>query len=455
MAEVTMAEPRGQFSSRLGFVLAAAGCAVGVGNIWGFPTQAASNGGGAFLLVYLVLIFLLGYPMLVAELLIGRYGQSNPMQSMAKVANSAVTRKIGAIAGVISILVVTFIFTFYAIISGWFVSYTLAPVAELFGDQAKAAWLMDFSLSRNIFFTLLFGFLTIWVVKKGIKDGIEKWSKRLMPLLFALLILSSCYMLTQPGAMEGLKAYLVPDFSRIFDPELLASALGQTFFSLSLGSGAMMVYGSYLSREESVPKLAAQVTLLDTSVAFLAGLLIVPAMYVALNQGVEIFDKTGQLLSSDTLVFTVLPALFDTMGNAKYVVATGFFFLLVVAAITSSIAMLETPVAFVCEITRMNRATAVWLVGLAATGFSLIIVFNFSAMFGLVITATTQYAQPLTSLIVCLFAGWVWHRNKMLAEIKLGAQDIENSLFWKIWPNYVRYVCPVLVGFLVIRSIFS
>ena len=448
-----MAQTRGQFSSRLGFVLAAAGCAVGVGNIWGFPTQAANNGGGAFLLVYLVLIFMLGYPMLVAELLIGRAGQANPMKSMQSVANSTLTRRIGAMAGVASILVVTLIFTFYSIISGWFVSYTLAPMVSLFDAPEKSAWLTDFSLSRNLVFTVLFGLITIWVVKKGIKDGIEKWSTRLMPLLFLLLIVSALYMMTQEGAMDGLKVYLIPDFSRIFDAELLANALGQTFFSLSLGSGAMMIYGSYLSKQDSVPKLAAQVTLVDTGVAFLAGLLIVPAMYVAMAQGVEIFDAKGALIGGNTLVFTVLPALFDTMGSAKYIVSTGFFFLLVIAALTSSIAMLETPVAFVCELTRIDRNKAVWLVGLTAISFSSLIAINFDTLFDLVIKISTQYAQPLCSLAVCIFAGWVWHRNKVLAEIKQGDEGIENSLFWKVWPTYVKFVCPVLVSLLVVRSI--
>lgn len=448
-----MTEDRGQFSSRLGFVMAAAGSAVGVGNIWGFPTQAASNGGGAFLLVYIILIFLLGYPMLVAELLIGRHGQANPMKSMKKVANSDLTRKIGAFAGVASILVVTLIFTFYGIISGWFMSYTLAPIAEAFGAQDKAQWLTDFSLSRNLVFTLLFGLVTIVVVKKGIKDGIEKWSTRLMPLLFLLLIVSALYMMTQPGAMAGLQVYLIPDFSKVLEPSLLASALGQTFFSLSLGSGAMMVYGSYLSKKDSVPKLAVQVTLVDTGVALLAGLLIVPAMYVAMHQGVEIFDAAGNFLKEDTLVFTVLPALFDTMGGAKYIVSSVFFFLLVVAALTSSIAMLETPVAFVCETLGMVRSKAVWLAGAMATATSCIIVFNFETLFSLVIKISTQYAQPLSSLAVCIFAGWVWHRNQVLAEIKQGDEQIEHSLFWRIWPAYVKYVCPILVGFLVIRSI--
>ncbi|MDO6527371.1 sodium-dependent transporter [Motilimonas sp. 1_MG-2023] len=448
-----MAQTRGQFSSRLGFVLAAAGCAVGVGNIWGFPTQAASNGGGAFLLVYLVLIFMLGYPMLVAELLIGRAGQANPMKSMQSVASSPLTRHIGATAGIVSILVVTLIFTFYSIISGWFISFTLAPVVELAGDREKSVWLTDFSLSRNLVFTTLFGLITILVVKKGIKDGIEKWSTRLMPLLFLLLIASAMYMMTQNGAMEGLKAYLLPDFSQVFDATLLANALGQTFFSLSLGSGAMMVYGSYLSKQDSVPKLAAQVTLVDTGVAFLAGLLIVPAMYVAMSQGVEIFDANGDLIASSNLVFKVLPALFDTMGSAKYIVSTGFFFLLVIAALTSSIAMLETPVAFVCELTRIDRSKAVWIVGLTAISFSNLIVFNFDMLFELIIQISTQYAQPLASLAVCIFAGWVWHRNKVLAEIRQGDDNIENSLFWKIWPAYVKFVCPVLVGLLVVRSI--
>lgn len=433
--------------------MAAAGSAIGVGNIWGFPTQAASNGGGAFLMVYLLFIFLLGYPMLVAEMAIGRHGQATPFRALQRLTEDRAGRVGAALLGLAAVLTVSLIFTFYAIVSGWFVAYALEPLAHLMGSPQGAAWLTGFSVSRNLIFTLLFALLSLYVVCQGLEQGIEKWSRRLMPLLLAMLLLLTLYMLLQPGAGAGLKAYLIPDFSHLLRGEVLIGALGQSFFSLSLGAAVMMIYGSYLSRQASIPVLAAQVTLLDTSVAFLAGLLILPAMYVAQHNGVSIFAEDGSLLNADTLVFSVLPALFNTMGQAQYLIAFAFFLLMIVAAITSAISMLEAPVSMAMEIGGLSRIRATWLMTLLCTLISVIIVFNFGSLFGLVITATTQYAQPLVSLGITLYAGWVWHRNRVLAELKAGHPGLEQGWFWKIWPWYVRLVCPVLVLLVIIQSI--
>lgn len=443
---------RAQFGSKFGFVMAAAGSAVGVGNIWGFPTQAASNGGGAFLLVYLLFIFLLGYPMLVAEITIGRHGQANPFLALQTLTKNRTTKTLAGLVGLLAVLTVSFIFTFYAIVSGWFVAYAVAPLAEVLGAAKTAQWLTDFSLSRNLVFTVLFALLSLYVVSRGLENGIEKWSRRLMPLLFLMLLLLTGYMLLQPGAQLGLSAYLVPDFSRVLSSKVLIGALGQSFFSLSLGAAVMMLYGSYLSRQANIPALAAQVTLLDTGVAFMAGLLILPAMYVAQHNGVAIFADDGSLLSSDTLVFSVLPALFDTMGAAQYPVAFAFFLLMIVAALTSAISMLEAPVSLVLEATRLSRLKATWLVTTICTLVSVIVVFNFGSLFGLVITLTTQYAQPLVSLCITLYAGWVWRRNAILTEMKQGNPTLAQGLFWKVWPWYVRFVCPVLVLVVIIQS---
>ncbi|MGO1247522.1 MAG: sodium-dependent transporter [Oceanisphaera sp.] len=445
-------EKRAQFSSKLGFVMAAAGSAIGVGNIWGFPTQAASNGGGAFLLVYLLFIFLLGYPMLVAEITIGRHGQANPFLALKTLTKKPLGKSIAGLVGLASVLTVSFIFTFYAIVSGWFISYALDPIASLVGAGSTASWLTDFSTSRNVVFTLVFALLSLYVVSRGLEQGIEKWSSRLMPLLLVMLVLLTGYMLFQPGASEGLKVYLVPDFAQVLNRDVLIGALGQSFFSLSLGAAVMMLYGSYLNRQANIPALAAQVTLLDTGVAFMAGMLILPAMYVAQHNGVTIFADDGSLLSSDTLVFSVLPALFNTMGAAQYPVAFAFFLLMIVAALTSAISMLEAPVSLVLESTKLSRIKATWLVTALCTLFSIVIVFNFGSLFGLVITATTQYAQPLVSMCITLYAGWVWHRHSVLNELKAGYPEIERGLFWKVWPWYVRFVCPVLVLVVIVQS---
>lgn len=433
---------RGHFSSRLGFIMAAAGSAVGLGNIWGFPTQAASHGGAVFLFTYLLMVFLVAYPMLVAELTIGRYGQSNPLRSLKAVWSNG---KLGAVlVGIGAMIAVSMILSFYAIVAGWLMGSFFGSGLELVGLHQAASWLTEFGTTRNLVMMVAFMLLTMYVVRSGVTDGIEKWSSRLMPVLFILFGLMIVYILTQPGAMEGLKMYLVPDFSH-FDTKVVVSAMGQAFFSLSLGVCAMMVYGSYLNKDANLPKTAAQVALVDTGVAFGAGLLVLPAMFVAKHYGVEIFSPSGELLSSDTLVFQVLPAMFHSMGTIGTLVSVLFFAVMIIAALTSSISMLEVPVACAIEELKQSRAAAVTWIGALITVFSAIIVYNFADLFGLVVKITTVYAQPILSLLITLIAGWLWKRNQVLEEIAHGYPEIKQSWFWKIWPTYVRIVCPVLM----------
>jgi len=422
--------------------MAAAGSAVGLGNIWGFPTQAASNGGAVFLMTYLVMVFILACPMLIAELTIGRYGQSNPIQSLRSVWPKG---KAGAaLLGIIAMTASSLILSFYAIIAGWLIGEFAGSSLELAGLDDASTWLTSFSLERNLLLMVAFMMLTMHVVRKGVSDGIERWSTRLMPVLLVLFVLMIGYILTQDGAMEGLRMYLVPDFSH-FSADLVVNAMGQAFFSLSLGVAAMMVYGSYLKKDTNIPKTAVQVALLDTAIAICAGLLVLPAMFVAKHNGVEIFDASGALLSSDTLVFTVLPAMFDTMGAVGLAASLLFFALMIIAALTSSIAMLEVPVACAIEELKKDRKVVVAWIGGIITVISAVIVFNFGSLFGFVVTLTTVYAQPIMGLIFALLVGWVWNRNKLLEELKQGNPEIESSLFWKIWPTYVRVVCPLLM----------
>src|SRR5690554_2169408 len=440
------------FSSRVGFIFAAAGSAVGVGNIWGFPTQAAQNGGGAFLLVYLVMVAMLAYPMLVAELTIGRMRQQNPIEALRALSNKAAWRGFGAFTGTIGLIVLSLILSFYAIVSGWLLAFMLAPVAELFGLTHVVHWLTEFSVQRNLIMMLLFLVLTIHVVRSGVTDGIERWSRRLMPLLFVLLIAMALYILTLPGAIDGLKMYLTPDFEQVTHPNLVIRAMGQAFFSLSIGVCCMMTYGAYLSRDEHLPKTAGWVALLDTFVAFLAGLLILPAMFVAQELGVAIYNDTGQLLSSDTLVFQVLPAMFDSMGAAGTWVSIAFFALMMIAAITSSISMLEPPVNTLVEEAGQSRSQMSWVVGLSVALVSAIIIYNLDTLFGAVITLTTVYMQPLIGITFAIMLTWVLRQNKLLNALKDGAPDIEKTWFWKIWPWYVKFVCPVLILLVIWQS---
>ena len=442
---------REHFGSRFGFIMAAAGAAVGLGNIWGFPTQAANNGGGAFLLAYLVLVMLLGFPMLVMEVAIGRFGQANPVDSVRKLGRNPLQKFMASLVGYAGMLVPSLVLSFYAIVAGWLLAFLAAAVTRILGWEQATAWLQDFGLGRNIAGTLVFYLLTILVVQAGVRKGIERWSARLMPALFVLFLLLFFYILTQDGAFTGLKHYLVPDFSKVFEPQLLISAMGQAFFSLTIGGCSMLMYGSYLNKQENIPRTALQITLLDTGVAFLAGLVILPAMFVAMKNGVTIYAEDGSLLSSDTLVFVVLPALFDTMGPVGLVMALVFFVLMGIAALTSSISMLEVPVSYSTERFKMSRPLMTWLLGGVLALVSVIICLNFGSLFGFVIRLSTQQIQPLVGLGFVLLGGWMWGRAKLLEELVQGSPELATSLFWRIWPWYVRIVCPLLV-ILVITS---
>lgn len=439
---------RGEFSSRLGFILAAAGSAVGLGNIWGFPTQVASNGGAAFVFVYIILAFILAYPVLMAELIIGRSQRANMVDALGNLAP-----KVGRWIGLWGGLTVSLILAFYAIVGGWMLAHFTDAFFSLLSLDSAAQWANSTSLTRNSLFTAIFMLLTAFIVTGGIQSGIEKWSVRLMPTLIILIIGLIIYVSFLPGAAEGWRAFLVPDFSRLTDPDLLVSAMGQAFFSMSLGVGTMLVYGSYMAKKEHLPKVGASVALVDIGVAIIAGMLIIPAMYVALNNGVQIFDESGALIGGDQLIFTVLPALFDSIGFAGTFVALVFFALMAIAALTSSISMMEVPVAYLVEDRSIPRTRAVVLVSVIILLVSLLIVFNFEALFGLVIKLTTVYSQPLLGMVLCVFAGWIWNRNAILTELKSGNEDAESGLFWKVWPWYVKFVCPVVIAFMFIRSI--
>ena len=450
-----MSTPRGEFSSRLGFILAAAGSAVGLGNIWGFPTQAASNGGAAFLLVYLVLAFCLAFPALMAELVIGRHAKSNAVTALRGIAGGGATRGLGAATGYVGIITASLILSFYGIVAGWMLAYALAAVADMAGQADASAWLTGFTVERNLVFTAVFMALTVIIICGGVREGIEKWCTRLMPALIGILVLLIVYVLTLDGAAEGVQAYLVPDFSRVASPGLIVSAMGQAFFSLSLGVGTMLIYGSYVSDRENLVSLGRSVTLFDIGIAVTAGLLIIPAMYVAQHNGVAIYDDAGSLIAEDTLIFTVLPALFDSMGGGGLVVALAFFLLMLVAALTSSISMLEVPVAYTVENHGTDRKRATILIGAVILLVSVVLIFNFGTLFGLIVAATTRYSQPMLGLLMCVFAGWIWHRNGVIAEIRKGSTDADQGLFFRIWPAYVAFVCPAAILAIFIQQLIQ
>jgi NSS family neurotransmitter:Na+ symporter len=441
-----MTAVRSQFNSRIGFIMAAAGSAVGLGNIWGFPTQVASNGGAAFVLVYLILTFLLAYPVLIVEMTIGRYAQSNVVSSLSKLSDNKIAANFGYGIGLYAIIVACLMLSFYAIISGWLFAHLIGSLSSIIGFPDFETWLYENTVSRNLIFAAIFATLTIYVVAKGIEKGIEKWSKTLMPILLIILVLLAGYTLTLPGALAGVRVYLLPDFSSLANPSIYINALGQSFFSLSLGIGGMIVYGSYLSKNESIPKIGATVALFDVLIAFLAGLLIIPALYAALHYGANIYDANGLLTSGESLIFEVLPILFDIIGTSGIIVSILFFFLLSIAALTSAISILEVPVSLVIETQNLTRRKATLLTGGAVFCVSAITIINFDILFPLILDFTTKYSITLISAIFCIYVGWIWKRTNLLKELQRGSSDISNSLFWKIWPNYVKFVCPVLIA---------
>ncbi|MGO1329420.1 MAG: sodium-dependent transporter, partial [Idiomarina loihiensis] len=394
---------RDSFHSRIGFILAAAGSAVGLGNIWGFPTQVANHGGGAFLLVYLCVIFILAIPALYSEMLIGHNAQANPVRSLTQLSEGR-ARPVGRLMGYLNVLGSCLMLSFYHVVAGWMLVHALGFLARGFGIEVAAEFLLNSSLTRDLIFTAIFLFATAYVVFQGVEKGIERWSKRLMPTLVVLLVALIAYMLTLPGADEGLTKYLVPDFSLMTDTSILVAAMGQAFFSLSIGLGGMMIYGSYLKPGANLGRLSLSVAALDTFIAFLAGLLIIPALYAGIHLGVNVGDGS-KLIGEGQLIFAVLPELFNSMGIAGPFVAFAFFMLLSIAALTSTIAQAEVPVSYCIEERKLKRPVATALSLCVIAVLSLLLILFFEPLFGWVVTAVTQFQLPLSGLFYLLVVG--------------------------------------------------
>jgi NSS family neurotransmitter:Na+ symporter len=439
---------RDSFHSRIGFVLAAAGAAIGLGNIWGFPTQAANNGGGAFLVVYLVVTFLLALPALYAEIYIGNQAQTNPVSALAKACGERF-KTTGHRAGLIGIVGAIMMLSFYTIVAGWMLAHALASIAELLGMMDFSAWLSTSSTLRNVIFTPIFIVLSAAIVHQGVHGGIEKWSSRLMPLLLLMLLGLIAYILQQDGAQEGLALYLQPDFSQITEPKLIVSAMGQAFFSLAIGVGAMMAYGSYIPKDKNIGGLVVSITLLDTFIAFIAGLLIIPALFVAQHAGQEVFVD-GHLIGEGQLIFNILPTLFSSMGSIGLVVSFSFFALLSIAALTSTISSTELPVAYLVEDKNISRKRATWIISAIVFVSSGLLIAFFEQLFGLVIQLLTTILQPLMSLFYFIVIGWIWQRGNKLTNIA----ELTANKKLKALGFYLRFICPVLLVMVFINVAF-
>ncbi|MBX7150409.1 sodium-dependent transporter [bacterium] len=447
---------RGSFSNRIGFIAAAAGSAIGLGNIWKFPYEAGSNGGAAFLVIYVICAFVLCFPIMVSEIAIGRRTQLNPYGAFVMLSGS----KSWGFVGVMGVLCGFMILSFYNVVAGWAFGYFLHMIGGDF-DVAKdfIGYTTDFW--DNLFFSMTFMFVTALIVAGGVQKGIEKWSKIMMPALVLILLFLIGYAFTLDNAMKGVEFYLVPNFSLVTG-KTVYTALSQAFFSLSLGMGALITYGSYMNKSENVVSSAAIVTLSDTTVAFLAGLMIFPFVYF---QGLQPSAGPG-------LVFVTLPGVFEHMGAfwGRFVGAS-FFLLLCFAALTSTISLLEVPVAYMVDEKKWPRKRAVWILA------TIIFIIGLPSMFSTgAVKWCTEFISyggsthdflsvvsdifndtflPLGGFLISTFAAYKWKTENLSEELAQGNPNYKGSIVEKFLNMMVMFVCPLIIGIVFVITILQ
>ncbi len=387
---------------------------------------------------------------MIAEMSIGRSSKKNPVGAFRALS----TNKFFPLVGIWGVLCGVMILSFYTVIAGWTFSHVFVEIFVHAGMDQTAAFLADFDNGYvNAVFAILFMICTIGIIRGGVSQGIERATKFMMPLLIIILIIMTVYVVFQPGADEGLAIYLYPDFSLV-DMDLILAAMGQAFFSLSLGMGAIITYGSYLSKKENIVEAAGFVTLADVGIAFLAGLLILPTVYMAQAEGVEIFNDAGELLAGPALIFQLLPELFAQMGGITGLLfGVLFFALLSIAALTSTISLLEVPVSYVIDEHKLPRKKAALYVGLGILLISLIISFN-TILIDHIDYVFSVIGLPLGGLLICLFLGYFWKTENAIEEIQHGFAGIKGSVFASVWSFFVKFFCPVIILIILIRTIF-
>jgi len=441
---------RGQWSSKLGFIFAAAGSAIGLGNIWRFPYVVGENGGAAFVLLYILFVILIGLPYMFAELALGRSSQKNPVGAINTIKPNSLWKWVG----LLGVLTGIGILSFYGVIAGWTFGYIVKMVAGNVGEFGE--FVSDPFIVLILF--ALFMFITTIIVYGGVEGGIEKWSKILMPILFVLLIGLIIYSNTLEGSGSGLAFYLQPDFSKITGRTLLA-ALGQAFFSMSLGMGLMITYGSYVSKKDNLITSAFFIGLFDTLIAIMAGLIIFPALF-AMGESPS---------AGPSLVFVVFPKLFTQMPGGL-IVGTFFFILLSVAALTSTISLLEVPVAYMVDEKRVNRKKIVWIVALFTyiigipsalsqgaseffTDFSVLPARLASADFlGHMSFLWGDFSLAFGAFLLSIFVGWVWGGKNAAREIEAGSPFFAKTK--TIWIFMIRYFIPIVI-FMILLNLFG
>jgi len=441
---------RTKFSSKIGFVLAAAGSAVGLGNIWRFPYLAAKYGGGIFLLVYILLAVTFGFTLMVAEIALGR------KTGLSVIGAYRALNKKWAFLGVISAFVPIVILSYYSVIGGWVVKYSAQFIGGMGTQAANDTFFNSFigGTWQPLFWMLVFIAATFIVVLLGVNKGIEKVSKILMPVLIALLVVITIFSLTLPGAGEGVLYYVLPDFSK-FSVQTVLAAMGQMFYSMSLAMGIMVTYGSYMKKNENLEGAVKQIEWFDTGVAILAGLMIVPAVFV-FSGGNEAAFSTGP-----PLMFVTMPKVFDSMGSAGGIMGSLFFGLVLFAALTSAISLMETVVSIFQDRFHMGRKKACFTVlgitlllampsllgfglwsGASIGDMTILDVFDFSS---------NSVLMPIVALLTCIFVGYIIKPSTIVDEVKLSSKFKREKMF----RVFIKYIAPVMVTAILISAVLD
>lgn len=432
---------RGNWGSKVAFVFAAAGSAIGLGNIWRFPMAVGQNGGAIFVLAYILGVALIGFSVMLAELVIGRYSQRNAAGAFEYIKPGTLWKLIGYFG----ILTAVCILSYYAVIAGWSAGYLIKTAAGSFKADVTSELtekiFADFSADplQVLFYFLLMIGITTFIVSKGIKGGIEKWTKILMPILFILIVFLAVRALTLPGAEEGISFYLKPDFSKL-SGKLVLFALGQAFFSLSLGMGIMVTYGSYISKSDNLVTSAGWVCFFDTLIAFLSGIIIFPTLFAI--PGISPTAGPG-------LVFKVLPLIFSKIPGGL-VFGILFFSLFSIAALTSTISLLEVPVAYFVDERSWPRKKAALLIGLvivllgipsalSSEGMKFFTKIDFMGKMDFIFG---NISLALGALLICIFLGYVWGVKKAAREIYSGNPHFGIK---PLWSFSIKFLSPAAI----------
>jgi len=443
-------EKRVTFGSRLGIIFAAVGSAVGLGNIWRFPYMLGSNGGAAFLLIYLLCAILLGLPVMIAEFYIGRHSKSNAAGAFRVLAPHTKWSVIGYIGVAAAFLILGF----YFVIAGWTLEYVFQSLTSSLEGKSVEMFNKEFAnfssgVFRPVLWVVVFIAMTHMIITTGVKNGIERAAKFLMPLLFSILIILCIRALTLPGAMAGLDFLFRPDFSKI-NSSVLLSAMGQAFFSLSIGMGCMITYASYFGDKTNLQRTAIEVTAIDTILAVLAGVMIFPAVF---NFGIE---PTAGV----ELVFITLPNVFGQMPLSN-LWACIFFILLAVAALTSTISLHEVATAYLHEEYMFTRRRAAWIVStgvcvlacISSLSFGIIKNATISGLtfFDLLDYITAKIMLPFGGMLICIFVGW--RVDKKILKAELTNRGTVPFYFFTVYCFLIRYIAPVAIGLIFLNEL--